>query len=126
VLRSCVSKRALSPEIEDAYLSVCDGWRESLSVHRFVQDIPLGPGDPAWDFIADVESKLGAFERTPMLLVWGLKDWVFDEHFLRGWTGRFPRADVLRFPDCGHFLLEDSPDEAVAAIAGFVARPVPA
>jgi haloalkane dehalogenase len=126
VLRTCVVKRALTPEIEEAYLSPCEGWRESLAVHRFVQDIPLGPGDPAWDLIAGVESQLDVFARTPMMLVWGMKDWVFDEHFLHGWTRRFPRADARRFWDCGHFLLEDSPEEAVAMIAGFVARPVPA
>jgi haloalkane dehalogenase len=51
---------------------------------------------------------------------------VFDEHFLNEWTRRFPQADARRFRDCGHFLLEDSPDEAVAMIAGFVAKPVAA
>lgn len=126
ILNSCVAKRKLTPEIEDAYLCVCDGWRKSLPVHRFVQDIPLGPGDPAWDVLSDTESKLGAFAQTPMMLVWGMKDWVFDAHFLNAWKRRFPKADERRFYDCGHFLLEDSPDEAVAMIAGFVAKPVPA
>jgi haloalkane dehalogenase len=61
VLSTCVAKRKLSPEAMDAYLSVCDGWKESLAVHRFVQDIPLAPGDPAWDAVVEIESKLGAF-----------------------------------------------------------------
>jgi haloalkane dehalogenase len=126
ILSSCVAKGPMSKPVLDAYLSVCDGWSESLAVHRFVQDIPLGPGDPAWDVLAETESKLGAFKDTPMLLPWGMKDWVFDEHFLNGWLRRFPKADARRFHDCGHFLLEDSPVEAVAMIAGFVAKPVPA
>jgi haloalkane dehalogenase len=126
VLETCVAKRKLSPEAMDAYLSVCDGWKESLAVHRFVQDIPLVPGDPAWDIVADIESKLGAFAETPMLLPWGLKDWVFDQAFLNGWTRRFHKAAVRPFEDCGHFLLEDAPEELVPLIRDFVARPVPA
>jgi haloalkane dehalogenase len=126
VLSTCVAKRKLSPEAMDAYLSVCDGWKESLAVHRFVQDIPLAPGDPAWDVVADIESKLGSFAETPMLLPWGMKDWVFDEAFLNGWKRRFPKATVRPFPDCGHFLLEDAPEELVPLIRDFTARPVTA
>lgn len=126
VLSTCTARRPLSPAAEDAYLSVCDGWTESLAVHRFVQDIPLAPGDPAWDAVVDIESKLGSFRGTPMLLPWGLKDWVFDEAFLNGWRRRFPKAVVRPFPDCGHFLLEDAPEELAPLIREFVARPVPA
>ncbi|HXT01731.1 MAG TPA: alpha/beta fold hydrolase [Elusimicrobiota bacterium] len=126
VLSTCTNKRKLSPAAQDAYLSVCDGWKESLAVHRFVQDIPLAPGDPAWDVVVDIESKLGAFKDTPMLLPWGLKDWVFDESFLNGWRARFPKAAVRPFPDCGHFLLEDAPEELVPLIREFAAPAVSA
>lgn len=126
VLSTCVAKRKLSPEAMDAYLSVCDGWNRSLAVHRFVQDIPLAPGDPAWETVVDIESKLAAFAETPMLLPWGLKDWVFDAAFLNGWKRRFPKATVHPFPDCGHFLLEDAPGDLVPLIRDFIARPVPA
>ena len=126
VLSTCVNKRKLSPAAADAYLSVCDGWDKSIAVHRFVQDIPLAPGDPAWDAVVDIESKLGSFLATPMLLPWGMKDWVFDEAFLNGWRARFPQASVRPFADCGHFLLEDAPEELVPLIRDFVAKPVPA
>ena len=126
VLRSCTAKTRLSPEALDGYLAPYDGWSESRAVHRFVQDIPLGPGDPAWSVVVETEGKLGVLTDIPMLLTWGMKDWVFDEAFLNGWIKRFPKAAVRRFPDSGHFLLEDSPAEVVALIKGFVARPVPA
>ena len=126
VLSTCTAKRKLSPGAVDAYLSVCDGWDESLAVHRFVQDIPLAPGDPAWEAVVDIESKLGRFKETPMLLPWGMKDWVFDEAFLNGWKRSFPKANVRPFADCGHFLLEDAPEELVPLIRDFIARPVPA
>jgi len=120
VLRTCTAKTRLSPEAEEGYLSVCDGWRESLAVHRFVQDIPLAAGDPSWRAMTEIESKLGSLRETSMLLPWGMKDWVFDESFLKGWAQRFPKAEIRRFPDCGHFLLEDAP-ELAGLIADFLA-----
>ena len=126
VLRSCTAKVTLTPEQMDGYHLPYDGWKASRAVHRFVQDIPLQPGDPAWDTVVDTESKLETLKDIPMLLPWGLKDWVFDESFLNGWIKRFPKATVKRFPDSGHFLLEDSSAEVVALIKDFVAKPVPA
>lgn len=122
VLRTCVSRRPMPIEVERAYLDVCEGWNESRAVHRFVQDIPLGPGHPSWETVLGVENVLPRFSDTPMLLPWGMKDWVFDESFLNGWIQRFPKARVERFADCGHFLLEDAPERLVPMIAGFLAR----
>lgn len=126
VLRSCTNKVTLPPDVMDGYAEPYDGWTESRAVHRFVQDIPLQPGDPAWDVVVDTENRLGLLKDVPMLLPWGLKDWVFDEAFLNGWIKRFPKAAVKRFPDCGHFLLEDAGAEVVSLIKDFVARPVAA
>ncbi len=126
IMNSCVNRTKLSPEAMDGYLSVCDGWRQSRAVHRFVQDIPLAPGDAAWEAMLSVEGGLPALKDKPMLLVWGMKDWVFDEAFLNGWIKRFPQAQVRRFEDCGHFLLEDAAAEVVPLIAEFVGKPVAA
>ena len=126
ILNTCVTKRPLTDAALDGYLSVCDGWRESRAVHRFVQDIPLGPGDPAWDEMLAIEARLELLKGKPMLLPWGMRDWVFDAAFLKGWTKRFPDATVRRFDDCGHFLLEDAGAEVVALIKDFVAKPVAA
>lgn len=126
VLKTCTVKARLRPEVENGYLQVCDGWDESIAVQRFVQDIPLGPGDPAWETMTATEARLDAFKDTPMLLPWGMKDWVFDEAFLNGWIRRFPKATVKRYEDRGHFLLEDAPEEVVPLIRDFVLGKVPA
>lgn len=126
VLRSCTSKVTLPPDVMDGYAEPYNGWTESRAVHRFVQDIPLQPGDPAWETVVDTENRLELLKDVPMLLPWGMKDWVFDEAFLNGWIKRFPKAAVKRFPDCGHFLLEDAGAEVVSLIKAFVARPVAA
>lgn len=126
VLGTCTTRTKLPREVAEGYLSGCDGWRESLAVHRFVQDIPLSPLDPSWSVVVETESDLPALKDVPMLLPWGLKDWVFDESFLKGWTSRFPKAEVRRFPDCGHLLLEDAPEEVVPLIRDFVVGKVAA
>lgn len=125
VLRHCTVS-PLPAQIESGYLEVCDGWDESLAVQRFVQDIPLRPGDPAWGLVAQTESRLGLFRDTPVLLPWGMRDRVFDAPFLEGWLRRFARARVRRFQDRGHFLLEDAPGELLPLIREFVGRPASA
>ena len=45
-----------------------------------------------------------------------MHDFVFDRHFLAEWERRLPHAEVHRFLDAGHYVLEDAGDE----IAGLV------
>jgi haloalkane dehalogenase len=56
----------------------------------------------------------------PMLICWGLKDFVFGHQFLDEWVRRFPDAEVQRFEDCGHYILEDAGDEIVPLVRKFV------
>ncbi len=126
VIGSCVNKRKLTKAEAAGYLEPYDGWDESRAVHRFVQDIPLQPSDPAWGTVVDTEGKLEKLKDVPMFLPWGLKDWVFDSAFLNGWIKRFPKATVKRFPEAGHFLLEDERDAVVPLIKDFVRGRVPA
>ena len=56
---------------------------------------------------------------TPTLLVWGAKDWVFDDHFLRGFQTRLPKAETLRIADAGHYVLEDARDVVLQRIERF-------
>jgi haloalkane dehalogenase len=55
-----------------------------------------------------------------MLICWGLKDFVFDKHFLAQWQKRFPGAQVHAFDDCGHYILEDASDEVTLLINDFL------
>jgi pimeloyl-ACP methyl ester carboxylesterase len=62
------------------------------------------------------------FRHVPVLICWGEKDFVFDRHFLEKWIDIFPQARVNRFPDCGHYVLEDATEEIVALIQNFLQR----
>ena len=121
----CCRRKRLSRELRDAYCAPYDSWANRIATLRFVQDIPLRPGDRSYELVSEVESKLGSFADRPVLICWGDKDFVFDHHFLEVWQKHLPGAEVHRFPDCGHYVLEDAGDEILALVKRFLAdRPV--
>lgn len=119
-VKSCVTRRPMPADVAAAYCAPYDSWTNRIAVHRFVQDIPLKPGDRAWQTVIDVESKLELLTRKRMMIGWGDKDFVFDRHFLAEWQRRFPQAELLRFPDGGHYILEDAAEELIPAIREFL------
>ena len=122
-VRFCVTRRPMTPEIAAGYLEPYDSWDNRIAVHRFVQDIPLRASDRSYAVLSRTAEGLEGLAQKPMLVCWGMKDFVFDHHFLAEWRRRFPRADVHEFPDCGHYVLEDATEEIVALVRGFVTRP---
>jgi haloalkane dehalogenase len=106
--------------VRAGYTAPYDTWANRIATLRFVQDIPLRPGDPSYNVVVATESKLDALANVPILICWGLCDFVFDKHFLHVWEARFPNAAVHRFEDCGHYILEDARDEAVPLIKQFL------
>jgi haloalkane dehalogenase len=111
----------MPPEVRDAYLAPYDSWANRVAVHRFVQDIPLRPGDRSYNLVSSVQDRLGLFAETPMLIGWGLRDPVFDGHFLEEWRRRFSKAEVHEFADAGHYVLEDAGDRLIPLVRGFLA-----
>jgi haloalkane dehalogenase len=119
--RVCVTKGALPAEVRRAYTAPYRSWADRIATLRFVEDIPLRPSDRAWAVVEETEQKLVALADQPMLLAFGLRDFVFDRHFLAEWERRFPKAEVLRFEDAGHYVLEDERDTLLPRIERFLA-----
>ena len=125
--RACCTRRPLSDEVRQAYLAPYDSWANRVAVLRFVQDIPLQEGDSSYARVSEVEKNLGRLRGVPMLICWGEKDFVFDRHFLEEWRRRFPDAEVHRFADAGHYVLEDAGEEIIPLVQRFLkAHPLPA
>lgn len=114
-------RNPMPPEIRGAYCAPYDTPANRIATLRFVQDIPLKPEDPGYALISEIECGLERFANLPMMICWGLKDFVFDAHFLNEWQRRFPHAEVHAFADCGHYILEDAKDEVIPLIAQFLA-----
>ena len=49
-------------------------------------------------------------------------DFCFSEHFLNGWIDRFPNADVHRYGDAGHYVVEDAHERIIPAMQDFIAN----
>jgi cis-3-alkyl-4-acyloxetan-2-one decarboxylase len=115
-------RNPMSDKLRDLYQLPYDSWKNRIATLRFVQDIPLKPGDRAYDLVSSVDEGIGQFSSLPMLICWGELDFVFDRHFLAEWRQRFPDAEVHSYPDCGHYILEDAKEEVVPLISGFLDR----
>jgi pimeloyl-ACP methyl ester carboxylesterase len=107
-------------DVRRAYLAPYDSWANRIATLRFVQDIPLAAGDRAWPLVEEAGKRLHEFTDRPSLIGWGLRDFVFDRHFLDGFTGALPNADVHAFEDAGHYVLEDKRADLVPAIRAFL------
>ena len=107
-------------DVRRAYVSPYDSWANRISTLRFMQDIPLHPGDKAWALVEAAGQRLPQFADRPAFIGWGLKDFVFDKHFLAGFRNALPNAQVNAFEDAGHYVLEDKQAELVPAIRKFL------
>ncbi len=112
--------RKLSADVRRAYLSPYDSWANRISTLRFVQDIPLGEGDPAWALVDAAGKRLPAFADRPAFIGWGLRDFVFDHHFLEGFQRALPQAEAHAFEDAGHYVMEDKHEVLVPAMRRFL------
>lgn len=106
----------LTAEARKGFLAPYDNWRNRRAVLEFVRDIPMTPGHPSYGTILEVEEGLGRISGKVKLIIWGMRDFCFDETFLLEWRRRCPDASIHRFPGAGHYLLEDVPD----SIAGII------
>jgi pimeloyl-ACP methyl ester carboxylesterase len=106
--------------VKRAYLAPYNSWANRIAVQRFVEDIPLKPGDRSWPTMQKVSKGLEEFASVPVLICWGNKDFVFDEAFLAEWRRRLPKATVHTFADAGHYVLEDAHEEILPLIREFL------
>ncbi len=114
------TERSLSKPVRDAYAGVYDGWDNAIATLRFMQDIPLDAGDRAMPLVQASAAALPSYADRPAFIGWGLRDFVFDVDFLRGFQHALPRAQVRDFEDAGHYVLEDKHEVLVPAIRRFL------
>lgn len=117
-----VARTKMLRETRKAYTAPYNSWKNRIAILRFVQDIPLKKDDPGFDLVTGVQNHLHLFRNIPVLIVWGMRDKIFDKHFLGKWEEYFPHARVHRFEDCGHYILEDAREEAGQLIIDFLAE----
>lgn len=117
----CVTRRPMASAVKQAYLAPYAGWAQRLSVLRFVEDIPLDKHHAAYAMVDTVDKNLQQFSHLPVLICWGLNDFVFDTDFLNEWKRRLPEAEYHEF-DAGHYLLEDAGDAVIPVVQSFLEK----
>ena len=119
-VKYCVTRKPMPEEVAAAYLSPYNSWHSRLAVRKFVEDIPLREGDKGYDIVESVDKNLNQFSKLPMLICWGMKDFVFDRYFLEEWLRRFPDAETHPFEDAGHYILEDAAEDVIPLVGRFL------
>jgi haloalkane dehalogenase len=113
-------RKRLSPQVRAGLIAPYSRPAYRLATLRFVQDIPLRPGDPGFDQVREVDRQLDRMSTLPTLICWGRHDFVFDDDYLAEWRRRFPEARCRVFENAGHYLLEDEPEAVCGEILAFL------
>jgi cis-3-alkyl-4-acyloxetan-2-one decarboxylase len=108
LLRAAHHQDRITPQVRAGYLQPYDSWKNRVAHLRFVQDIPMSPRHPGYALLESIATGLAQFADHPMLIVWGAKDFCFNDHFLDEWRRRFPKARVHYVEDAGHYVVEDA------------------
>lgn len=100
--------RMTAPEHRDALNAPYRTADRREAVRDFVADIPVFRTDPSHPALAGVAETFQSID-SPILLLWGGRDPVFHDRFLRDLRRRRPDAEVQRFATAGHLVALDEP-----------------
>ena len=103
-------------DVRDAFARPYRTVARRRPVGEFVTDIPFAtdhPSHPALDAIAAALPELD----VPALLLWGPRDPVFGEIYLRDLQDRLPQTVLHRYERASHLLPEDAPGYPAAIAA---------
>jgi pimeloyl-ACP methyl ester carboxylesterase len=119
-LSECMTTAQMSKADHAKLIAPYDSWANRIAVHRFVEDIPLHPRDPSYACAKLIERDLSKFIDCPTQIFWGGKDFVFDDGFLAKWQTILPQAEVHRFAEAGHYVLEDAHENIIPLLETFL------
>jgi cis-3-alkyl-4-acyloxetan-2-one decarboxylase len=119
---ACEKKERMTDEVRAGYLSPYDSFANRIATLRFVQDIPMSSNAPSYPVVKYIEENLKRFKSLPVMIAWGAKDFVFNDHFLKRWQRIFPDAEVHRIPDAGHYVLEDAHELIIPLMQKFLKK----
>lgn len=101
-----LAQPALTPDVRAAFMAPYRTAVRRSGVGNFVADIPATPTHPSWEALDSVSAGIRTLG-VPALMMWGPKDPVFSDRYLRDLLTRMPQADVHRFEGASHLVQED-------------------
>jgi cis-3-alkyl-4-acyloxetan-2-one decarboxylase len=112
----------MTPAVRAGLMAPYDNWHNRIAIDRFVQDIPFSPRHPTWPVLEGIEAGLASLADWPIQLIWGMRDWCFRPECLERLLRHWPRAEVHRLADCGHYVVEDAYERIVPLMREFLLR----
>jgi haloalkane dehalogenase len=134
-------KQELDPAVAAGYLAPYDTWSNRRAVYGFVRDIPAPrrrvrrgelASKPQKDtlpstaqLLAETEQRLPTLADRPALLIWGMRDWCFRPDCIDRFAAAWPRAQIHRLSDVGHWVVEDAPEDTLSCVQQFLEHDQP-
>jgi haloalkane dehalogenase len=112
-------RRDTDPVMMEAYRAPFPDYWSRAATLAFQREIPLTERDRSAPLMGSIHERLTEVT-APVMLVWGMRDPVFQPVFLEQWHELFPNATTVELDDASHFLVEDNPDAVTGAIEGFL------
>jgi acyl-CoA synthetase (AMP-forming)/AMP-acid ligase II/pimeloyl-ACP methyl ester carboxylesterase len=110
-----LSRPGLPADVRDALAAPYGTAARRHAVGAFVEDIPLEAEHVSAPTLDGIAAGLPALADVPVLMLWGPRDPVFSDRYLRDLRARLPHAHVHRYERASHLVTEDAPDSAVDA-----------
>nr|WP_246462788.1 alpha/beta fold hydrolase [Pelagicoccus albus] len=111
-----VHKKPLSKAVKQGMLFPYGNWSDRRAVYEFVKDIPMHVSHPSFETLVSVENDLLKLRQRDVTILWGGKDFCFNDHFYERWRRFLPDATAFHYPQGGHYILEDETDSCCEAI----------
>lgn len=111
------NKATLTPALRHAYVGAFPRPADRFGAWGFARAV-LGAG-PWFEALWARRERIA---HLPALLLWGMRDPALTPRFLERWRALFPAARVVEFANTGHFVQEEAPAEALAALETFLAQ----
>jgi cis-3-alkyl-4-acyloxetan-2-one decarboxylase len=111
--------KKLSTKKKLGYLLPYNNYKNRIATSRFVKDIPLSKRHPTYRTLKDIEDNLKTID-CPKLILWGGKDFCFNDHFFNKWKATYPDAKSVYFEKAGHYVLEDELPAIIKQIREFI------
>ena len=90
-----------------------------IATAKFVTDIPMKKSHRSWTTLDNVEKGLSKIT-CPKLVLWGRKDFCFNDYFLNRWKDIYPEAKFKVFEEAGHYVIEDAGEEIIKEMRAFI------
>lgn len=107
---TALSVPPLDKDVRDAFAAPYRTVARRASIGSFVRDIPFERDHPSRETLDTIAEGCRELADVPALVVWGARDPIFGQRHLDDLLRRLPHADVQRYADASHLVLEDRPD----------------